>query len=84
MLRHCHCSSVQVGNQIVHFGRWHRDAPGLDWSGVGHVFRQNLIRDGPGAAVMNSGSVDCLFEGATRLHTRLHACARQLLSLDGR
>jgi hypothetical protein len=41
------------------------------------VFRQNVIRDGPGAAVMNSGSVDCLFEGVK------HGCARlQFLPQD--
>ena len=33
------------------------------------MFRHNLIRDGPGAAVLSDGSVDFLFEGNTVMTT---------------
>lgn len=62
-------NNLATGNIVQHFGRWHREAPGVSWSGVGHTMRNNIIRDGPGAAVMNEGSVDCLFEGNTVMNT---------------
>jgi hypothetical protein len=50
-----------VANDIGHFGQWQRNSPGVSWSGVGHVMQGNIIHDGPGAAVLGEGNVDCLF-----------------------
>ena len=65
-------ANITVTNNLVHhWARWQRggEYPGVSWSGVGHIMRQNTIRDGPVIAVLAEGNVDCIFEQNLINHT---------------
>eukprot|EP00756_Hemistasia_phaeocysticola_P063433 Hpha_TRINITY_DN6904_c0_g1::TRINITY_DN6904_c0_g1_i2::g.139618::m.139618 len=59
-------ANIVVENTTIEkFSSWKRTyTPGLSWSGVGNVYRGNLIKDGPHTAAQGGGN-DNWFEGNT-------------------